>query len=175
MTQLSIMYLDLTGSHSTGTQYVLRPSTDLELAEQVRTNPDMNRTFQDSVNASFDTLLACYYNGVFVGAMLVDSPVAGYLSVHPAVDRVNYKETVHIFAELAALWVLAQAKIPIGIVPDNLKEVKIWMTHILGWPTSKRMTSVREIQGNEVTSSVYILPDGWAPRYVNNVVFNWIT
>lgn len=170
---LTLYFSDLTPQTPVG--YRLEPESNPLHSKEIRSNPDMNRTFLGRPEVVEDVFLGCYYNGVFVGACLGTylPEFSNVINMHPAIDRVNYKDTISIFAELACLWCLANGKHPILTVPDNMPNVQGWVERTLGWNKKHSMESTRNIEGVDVTSSVYLKPDGWTPRYVNNVVFNW--
>lgn len=173
-THLSIQYLDLSGTSTTGTHYQLKGSDDAELYASVLANPDMNATFQGNYTNLPDHFLACYFNGTFVGGILLHHHPHRHTALHLAIDRVNYKDTIHYFAELAVMYVQATGKIPMTLVPNNLRQMKFWMSHVIGIrPVLQRTQSVVFAGETSTDVAVYTLPDDWAPRYVNNVVFNW--
>lgn len=140
---------------------------------QVLSNPDMNLTFQGNYKIVPNVFLACYYNRTFVGGIILHHQPHRHTALHLCLDRVNYKDTIHFFAELAVLYALHLGKIPMTLVPNNLKQMKFWMSHVIGIPAATQMEHREVAGGVETNASVYLLPDDWTPRYVNNVVSTW--
>lgn len=141
---------------------------------QVLSNPDMNLTFQGDFRMEPDEFLACYYNRTFVGGIILHHQPHRHTALHLCLDRINYKDTIHIFAELAVIYALQLGKIPMTLVPGNLRQMKFWMSHVIGIPSAHRTESIVNAGGVETNASVYLLPDEWTPRYVHNVVATWV-
>ena len=170
-TKLSLYYVDL----QTQSRYlVLNDPEPGHLARQVRSNPAMNPTYAANPDATDDVFLACYLNSEFVGAFVGNLHPSGYqVEMHTAVDRVNHKDSIKVFAELSTLWCLQNKLFPYLCVPDTMPNVIGWVERTLGWDTRVPMESTRNLHGEEITSSIYIMPRDWRPRYVNNVVSHW--
>lgn len=169
-TKLSLYYVDGETRKHYRIQELQHPA---ELGYVVRDNPAMNRTFLGRPEVREDLFLGCYINGDFVGACLGHNMSGYQIEMHPAIDRINHKESIKIFAELAALWCLQRKLFPYLCVPDNMPNVQGWVERTLGWTDKDHMESTRNIEGNIVTSSVYLMPPNWQPRYVNDVVSHW--
>lgn len=171
--QLDLFYCDLESPNQS--RYSLGPSKDPAHYNLMRANPDTNLTFQGNYDVQPDEVLACHFNSVFVGGLILINHPHRHTAMHLCLDRVNYKDTIHYFAELTILYVLAHSRLPMTLVPANLRAMRFWMSHVIGIRPATVTQSTAMADGNPEHGCVYLLPDDWAPRYVNNVVFNWRT
>lgn len=172
---LTLFYADLDHSIPGGYRLEPQPINGSHYYKQILSNPDMNLTFQGNFNVNPDELLVCFYQNTFVGGILLHNQPHRHTALHLCLDRVNYKDTIPVFSELAALYALATLRMPMTLVPSNLRAMKLWMTHTMGIPSAAKSVSTIFAGGVETPVNIYLLPDGWTPRHVNNVVFNWRT